>query len=149
MDPNNPIVKLCGEGMAAEAEGRRADAKALFEQAFAASRDDYEASVAAHYVARHQPTAELELEWNRIALERAERVGDERVRELYASLYLNFAHSLEKLGQPATACEHYRRAARHLEDLPEGPYARLVRTGVTGGQARTCAVAGPVQPASP
>jgi hypothetical protein len=53
MDPNNPIVKLCAEGMRAEGDGRFDDARDLFMQAWSASQDDYEACVAAHYVARH------------------------------------------------------------------------------------------------
>jgi hypothetical protein len=146
MDPDNPVAKLCVAGMAAEGEGRAADAKALFEQAWTASRDDYDACVAAHYLARHQPSVEQELSWNRIALERADRVGDERVREFYASLYLNLAHSLEKLGQTAAAFERYSEAARHLESVPDGPYARLVRTGVMAGQARTRAASPDAEP---
>jgi tetratricopeptide (TPR) repeat protein len=138
MDPNNPIVKLCAAGMAAEAEGRKDDAKALFERAWETSGDDFEACVAAHYVARHQPTPADELEWNRIALTRADRVGGERVQAFYASLYLNFAHSLEKLGRTAEACAQYARAAIELERLPDGPYAALVRSGVAAGQRRTC-----------
>ena len=82
MDPNNPVVQLCAAGMQAESEGRSADAKALFEQAWSESRDDFEACIAAHYVARHQPTPDDELDWNRKALERAELVGDDRVAEL-------------------------------------------------------------------
>jgi tetratricopeptide (TPR) repeat protein len=138
MDPNNPVVKLCAAGMAAEAEGRKDDAKALFERAWETSRDDFEACVAAHYVARHRATPEDELEWNRLALERADRVGDERVEAFYASLYLNFAHSLEKLGRAAEACSQYARAADELERLPQGPYADLVRSGVAAGRRRTC-----------
>jgi len=137
MDPNNPVVKLCAAGMAAEGEGRRADAKALFEQAWAVRTDDFEACIAAHYVARHQETLEAELAWNREALTRAGAVADERVRGFYPSLYLNLAHSLERLGQIATAREHYSLAAARLADLPDGPYAGLVRTGVTAGIART------------
>jgi hypothetical protein len=38
MDADNPIVTLCAAGMTAEAEGRPGDAKALFEQAWEASR---------------------------------------------------------------------------------------------------------------
>jgi hypothetical protein len=143
VDANNPIVKLCAAGMAAEGEGRSAAAKALFEQAWAESRDDYEACIAAHYVARHQATAAEELEWNRVALERADRVGDERVLGFYASLYLNYAHSLERLGRMADACANYARAAIELERVPEGPYARLVRMGVTAGRQRTCPSDGP------
>jgi tetratricopeptide (TPR) repeat protein len=138
MDPNNAVVKLCAAGMAAEAEGRNDEAQALFERAWEASCDDFEACVAAHYVARHQATPAEELAWNQIALERADRVGDARVQTLYASLRLNLGHSLEKLGRSAEACAQYTRAAIELERLPEGPYARLVRVGIAAGKRRTC-----------
>ncbi len=141
MDPNNPVARLCAAGMAAEAEGRAADAKALFEQAWAESRDDFDACIAAHYVARHQPTAAAELEWNSKALERADRVGDERVRAFYPSLYLNLAYSLEKLGRTAEACEVYATAAARLEGQPDTPYMKLVRGGVAAGRTRTCPAA--------
>jgi tetratricopeptide (TPR) repeat protein len=136
--PDNPVVKLCAAGMAAEGEGRGADAKALFEQAWESSRDDYEACIAAHYVARHQATPEATFEWNERALRRAETVGDDRVRGFFPSLYLNYAHSLEQLGRTAEACRHYGLAAAWLDDLPPGGYADLVRGGVTAGQRRTC-----------
>jgi tetratricopeptide (TPR) repeat protein len=138
MDPNNPVVKLCAAGMAAEGEGRSADAKALFQQAFAESRDDFEACIAAHYVARHQATAAAELDWNRTALQRADLVGDDRVQGFYPSLYLNLAHSLEKLGRSAEACELYSTAAARLEDEPDTPYTRLMRSGVAAGRQRVC-----------
>jgi hypothetical protein len=140
MDPNNPVVKLCAAGMAAEGEGRAADAKALFEQAWSESRDDFEACVAAHYVARHQPTVDAELDWNARALERADRVGDDRVRSFYPSLYLNLAHSLEKVGRTAEACELYATAEARLEEQPDTPYMRLVRSGVAAGRKRACTV---------
>jgi tetratricopeptide (TPR) repeat protein len=137
VDPNNPIVALCAAGIAAEGEGRPAAAKALFEQAWAESRDDFDACVAAHYVARHQATTDDELEWNRRALEHAERVSDERARGFYASLYLNLAHSLEKLGRIAEARELYESAAVQAANLPDDPYARLVRMGIAAAQERT------------
>jgi tetratricopeptide (TPR) repeat protein len=138
MDPSNPIVQLCVAGIAAEGEARPEDARALFEQAWAQSRSDYEACIAAHYVARHQPTPEQELEWNRIALERAGRADAASVQGWHASLYLNLAHSLEKLGRLTEACEHYLLADRALASLTDGPYAQLVRIGVTAGRRRTC-----------
>lgn len=138
MDPNNPVVKLCAAGMTAEGEGRGADAKAMFEQAFAESRDDFEACIAAHYVARHQATAEDELDWNLRALQRANLVGDERVRGFYPSLYLNLAHSLEKVGRTGEACELYTTAAARLEGQPDSPYTQLVRSGIAAGRQRTC-----------
>jgi tetratricopeptide (TPR) repeat protein len=137
MDPNNPVMQLCAAGMTAEAEGRGADAKALFEQAWEESRDDFDACVAAHYVARHQATLDDELDWNRKALERANLVADDRVRGFYPSLYLNLAHSLEKLGRTAEAREFYATAADWLESQPDSPYLRLVRSGIAAGQQRT------------
>jgi hypothetical protein len=139
MDATNPAVKLCSAGMQAEGEGRPADAKALFEQAWQQSRDDYEACIAAHYLARQQSTVSKEYEWNRVALERAERVADGRVAAFFPSLHLNLAHSFEKLGRLNEAREYYGRAAAGLDVLGDSPYARLVRAGVTAGQARTSA----------
>ncbi len=54
MNLDNPVIKLCAEGTRAEFEGRIEDARTLYMQAWEASKDDYEACVAAHYVARHQ-----------------------------------------------------------------------------------------------
>jgi len=138
MDPDNAVVKLCAAGMAAEGEGRKADAKALFEQAWNTSRDDYDACIAAHYVARHQATPEATFEWNERALKRAQAVDEDRVRDFLPSLYLNYAHSLEQLGRTREACAQYGLAAARLDDLPPGGYAQLVRGGVTAGQRRTC-----------
>lgn len=138
MDPENPVVKLCAAGMAAEGEGRGADAKALFEQAWDSRRDDFEACIAAHYVARHQATPEATFEWNERALQHAQAAGDERVRGFFPSLYLNYAHSLEQLGRTREACSYYGLAAARLDDLPPGGYGQLVRSGVSAGQRRTC-----------
>ena len=54
--PDNPVVALCAEGMAVE--GDREQARALFTRAWAIHRDDYEASIAAHFLARHQTTSQ-------------------------------------------------------------------------------------------
>lgn len=142
MDPNNPVVKLCAAGMQAESDGRSADAKALFQQAWSESRDDFEACIAAHYAARHQPTPDDELDWNRKALARADLVGDDRVRSFYPSLYLNLAHSLEKLGRTVEACELYATAESRLEGQPDTPYVQLVRSGIAAGRLRTCPIVG-------
>ena len=86
-DATNPVVALCADGMAIE--GDRAAARALFEQAWSIRRDDYDACVAAHFLARHQPTPELTLYWNALAVQHAESVQDGRADGLFASLYLN------------------------------------------------------------
>lgn len=137
MDSNNPVVKLCAAGMQAEAEGRPGEARDLFNQAWAASQDDYEACVAAHFVARHQDNLQEMLRWNQEALARANAVRDERVGSFYPSLDLNLGYSYETLGNRAEAQRHYELAAAKIEILSPGPYGDLVRDGVARGLERT------------
>jgi len=136
MDPDNPVVKLCAEGMKAEAEGRNDDAHALFMEAWSGSKDDFEACVAAHYVARHQPNPEESLRWNWEALNRAGLAGDDRVRSFYPSLYLNLGHCHEKLGNLAEARRCYDLAAERIGDLPAGHYREMVESGIAKGRRR-------------
>jgi tetratricopeptide (TPR) repeat protein len=136
MDPDNPVVKLCAEGMQAETQGRNEAALELFTQAWEASRDDYEACVAAHYLARQQTTPQDVLRWNQEALQRAEAVGDGRVEGFYPSLYLNMGYSYEVLGNHAEATCYYQLAEASVEALPEGPYGDLVRDGIARGLQR-------------
>ncbi|MEU8779868.1 hypothetical protein [Streptomyces sp. NPDC048606] len=133
MDPHNTVVRLCAEGMAAEAEGRAVEALALFRRAWDAAGDDYEACVAAHYLARHQSTPEDTLHWNRVCLERADRVGDERVRAFYPSLHATLGRAQAELGATREARAHFEAAAARLDDLPPGPYAEWMRLRVAEG----------------
>lgn len=136
MDPNNPVVKLCAEGMQAEFAGRLDDASALFMRAWEQAQDDYEACIAAHYVARHQPSFEENLRWNQESFARAEAVGDERVRDFYPSLLLNLGHSYEILGAAAEARKYYDLAVERVDALPPGPYSDVVRRGISAAQQR-------------
>jgi tetratricopeptide (TPR) repeat protein len=111
LDPTNPVISFCLEGTRAEFEGRIAAARQLYQQAWEAARDDFEACVAAHYCARHQPDPRVSLHWNLAALAHADAVGDERVRNFYPSLYLNLGYSYELLGDLARARDYYDRAA--------------------------------------
>jgi len=77
VDPNNPVVKLCAAGMAAEGEGRRDDARVSFEQAWAQSRDDFEACIAA-------PTEVEEL--LRVGAEKARAVSGPFIEEIRAKV---------------------------------------------------------------
>jgi len=136
MDPDNPVVKLCVDGMQAEMQGRPAEARDAFLRAWAARADAFDACIAAHYVARHQETAEESYRWNAEALAQADAVGDERVRGFYPSLYLNLGHSCELLGDRAAAARYYELAEARLADVPEGPYGDVVRHGVAEGRRR-------------
>ena len=110
MDLGNAIIKLCLQGTQAEFEGRDEDACELYRQAWEAVRNDYEACIAAHYVARCQESPEEIFRWNRIALERANEVNDERVKDFYPSLYLNMGRSYELLGNQAEARKFFNLA---------------------------------------
>jgi tetratricopeptide (TPR) repeat protein len=136
MDPNNPVIKLCAEGMKAETEGRTDEAHILFVQAWEQSKNDYDACVAAHYVARHQKTPEEILRWNKEALDRADAVNDQRVQGFYPSLYLNMGKSYEDLGNSEEARRHYELAAAEMNNLPEGRYGDVVRGGIKRGLQR-------------
>lgn len=139
MDENNPVVKLCAEGMQAEGEGRPEVARELYERAWAMSKDGFEASAAAHYLARRQPSAEEAFRWNKEALERADAAvaaADERVEGFYPSLYLNMGKSHEDLGDLGGARRCYETAAKKAEDLPDDGYGTLVRRGIKGGLSR-------------
>lgn len=111
MDLDNPVVKLCIAGTQAEFDERFDDACALYRQAWEAAQDDYEACIAAHYMARCQQSPADSLRWNQEALEHARRVGDERVEGYYPSLYLNMGRSYEALGNLAEAQRYYQMAA--------------------------------------
>ncbi|GGZ30136.1 hypothetical protein GCM10010387_24570 [Streptomyces inusitatus] len=137
MNPENPVVRLCARGMRAEAEGRADEAAGLFLRAWEAAEDDYEACVAAHYLARHQPTAEETLRWNQECLDRADRVGDERVRPFYPSLHGTMGRAWLDLGDAVRARAHFEAAAARLDDLPPGQYAEWLRLCVARGLRAT------------
>ena len=134
IDPTNPVVALCAEGIARE--GTPAEARRLFEQAWAIRRDDYDAAIAAHFIARHQLTPADVLHWNALAVRHAEAVPNGRAAELMASLYLNLGDAHANVGDVAAGAEAVRRAADHLAALPPGGYREFVAMGIRRLAAR-------------
>jgi hypothetical protein len=128
IDGDNSVVRLCAEGMAID--GDPAAAAALFRQAWDARRDDYEASIAAHFLSRHQPTPFEVLHWNRIAVQHAEAVVDDRAKPLFASLYLNLGDSALALGFTAEATVAADRGVAALQWLPPDGYRQFVSLGL-------------------
>jgi hypothetical protein len=143
IDSTNPVVALCAAGMAAE--GTPAEARRLFDRAWAARRDDYDAAVAAHFLARHQPTPAKALHWNALAVRHAEAVADGRAAGFLASLYLNLGDAQANVGDTVAAAESARRAAAHLVALPAGGYREFVALGVRRLAARV-GVSGETEP---
>jgi hypothetical protein len=125
----NPVVRLCARGM-------MTGDVALFEQAWAMRGDDFEACVAAHYLARHQPTPEAALEWNTLALRHAQAAEVERVRGFFPSLHLNLGKSYEDLGDPVAAAHHYELATEAVGELPDDGYAAMIRRGAASARKR-------------
>lgn len=107
----NLALQLCIQGTEAEFQHRPDDARALYQQAWNSATDDYEACIAAHYVARFQDTPEETFRWNQEALNRADAVNDERVKAFYPSLYVNMGKSYEELGKVEEAKRFYALAA--------------------------------------
>jgi tetratricopeptide (TPR) repeat protein len=135
-DANSPVVKLCAQGIAAEMAGRVEEAAELYQQSWVARANDYDACIAAHYVARVQSTPQEALRWNREALRYAEAANDARVEAFYPSLYLNLGKAHEDAGNKEEAKKFYRLAEGKSATLPEGAYADTVRRGIAKGLER-------------
>jgi hypothetical protein len=129
-DPDNPVVALCAAGMAVEGDPEQA--LALFERAWSSRRDDYDASIAAHFLARHQPTMADTLAWNERALRHATTVTDGRTVEFLASLYLNVGDSYLAVGRLTDAATAAELAHANVSVLPAGGYRDFVERGIRG-----------------
>ena len=123
---DNPVVRLCVAVTQAEFAGRLDVARRLSWQAWQIARDDYEACIAAHYVARYQDSKEGMLHWNRKALECAEAVNDGRVEAFYPSLYLNLGQACENTGD-MSAAQYYYALAAEMGMVHESPSPLVTR----------------------
>lgn len=135
IDPTNEIVKLCVKGIEAEAAGDSDYARQLSQEAWDKASNDFEAFIAAHYLARHQ-NPEGALKWNMEALIRATGMKDDNIRSHLPSLYLNVARSFEELKDPAGAVGYYNLAADNCVHLPPGPYGEMIKSGIQEGLRR-------------
>jgi len=134
-DPENPVVKLCSEGMMAEAEENDA-AKVLFEKAWTIASDDFEKFIAAHYIARHQHDKAENLKWNKLSLAHAIAADDEAIKSCYPSLYLNVGKSYEDIGDHSAAKQNYLTAKSYISYLPDDGYGRMITAGIDAGISR-------------
>jgi tetratricopeptide (TPR) repeat protein len=136
-DPNNKVVKLCAEGMQAEAEGKIEHAHSLFRQAWDIAENDFEAFTAAHYLARNQKDPKDVLKWNLESLARANKIADESMNASYPSLYLNIGKSYEQLNDVKEANKNYQFAADYSSFLPPGKYSDMIKSGIATALTRT------------
>lgn len=137
LDTSNPVIQLCDQGMAAETEGDTAVAARLFQQAWELSSNDYDRAVAAHYLARHQPTDVDVLHWTRVAVQNAEQADRTQTSELLPSLYLNLAASYVRAQDFDAAQRTYFQAADTLHSITDLTYAASIRIAIATGLQAT------------
>lgn len=111
MDLSSPTARLCAAGTRAEFARDIDDARSLYGRAWDAAVDDYDASIAAHYIAHLEPDPHEALRWNLVALERGRL--DSRTESFMGSLLVSLGGSYESLGEAAEAERYFAQAAEH------------------------------------
>ncbi len=122
-NPNNNIIKICMEGMAAEEKGKPGEAGRLFMQAWNEATNDFEKFIAAYYVARHQNSIPDKLKWLETTLQFALKINNDTVKGAFPSLYLNIAKCYEDLSDPDNAKKNYELAISFKDKSSDkGPF---------------------------
>lgn len=133
-NPSNAIVQLCLQGMGMEEKGKPGEAGKLFLQAWNEATNPFEQFLAAHYLARHQPTVSDKLKWLETALQFALEINNDAVKSAFPGLYLNIAQCHEELGDLVNAKNNYELAAS-FKDKPsdKGPFYHGTRADLQVG----------------
>lgn len=122
-NPNNPIVKLCLQGMMMEEKNNPQETSKLFLQAWNEARDDFEKFLAAYYLARHQKETSDTLKWYQTALQFAIASKEDFVKSAFPALYSNIATCYEKMGDEAKATKNKQLAESFNDKIYDtGPF---------------------------
>ncbi len=113
MNVNDPIIKLCIDGSAAEFKRDINLSKRLYKQAWDKAETPYQKCIAAHYMSRNLRDPEEELAWNIKALNYAKSAAKKEVDNFLGSLYVNLGSSYEKLHNTKNANKYYKLAEKH------------------------------------
>lgn len=133
MTSDQAIADAISRGQALEIAGDRAGAQAHYQAIWArATRtaNQYQASIAAHFMAHAQTEAEAQRMWHQRALRAAEAalaLGDERMRAFLPSLHANLAEVSLRLGRRAQARAHLDQAHASEAALHDDGYGRMMR----------------------
>lgn len=107
--------------------------------------DAFHRCVLAHYMADTQDDPRQELTWDLRALQAADALTDERVKEhhaslairgFYPSLHLNLAEDYRKIGDVPAAKSHLRLAETYAGELNDDAYGGGVRAALDRCAAR-------------
>lgn len=131
---NNPIVKLCLQGIGMEKIDKSEDASKLFLQAWDDATYDFEKFISAYFVARHQKKASDRLKWLKTALEIAVQMNDASVKSAFRPLYSSLAKYSEEIGDLEDAKKYHEMAAS-FDDTPSdtGPFYHGTRADLQVG----------------
>jgi hypothetical protein len=110
MDLDSRTALLCIEGTRAEFDRRIDAARSLFLAAWEARADDYDAAMAAHYVAHLETDPTEALRWHVLALEHARL--DDRSAEFIGSLLVSLGGAFETVGDAAEAERYFWLASQ-------------------------------------
>ena len=137
-DPNNPIVKLCLQGIALEEKGKPEEASRVFLQAWNEATNDFEKFIAAHYIARHQANVIDKLKWLETALQFALKINNDSITGAFPSLYLNIAKCYEDLHDPDKALKNYDLSASFANaPSDKGPFYHGTKADLKVGDLLT------------
>jgi tetratricopeptide (TPR) repeat protein len=137
-NPNNPVIKLCIQGMELEGKGNPEEAGRLFLQAWNEATNDFEKFTAAHFVARHQKNVPDKLKWLESALQFALKINNDAVKGAFPSLYLNIAKCYEDLGDLDNAKKNYELKDSFIDKMPDkGPFYHGTKADLQVGDLLT------------
>jgi hypothetical protein len=136
------IMARIGKGIELRTMGERAAARRLFSDVWAEIGPEGDAlhrCALAHSMADAQDDPLEELRWDLVALEAADSVTDDHVREagipatiraFYPSLHLNLGDVYRRLGDVERAADHLTLGRAAVEALPDDGYGRMITGGL-------------------
>lgn len=137
-NPNNPIVKLCLQGMDMEAKEQPEAAGRLFEQAWNEAANDFEKYLAAYYLARLQKNVPDKLQWLQTTLQLALTINTGSVMSALPNLYSNIAQCYEALNDQENATKNHAFATSFTGKLYDsGPFYHGTRADLKEGDLLT------------
>ena len=137
-NPHNNVIKLCIQGMAAEENGDRNEARSKFLQAWNESTDDFEKFTAAYYVARSQTDVRNKLEWFETALQAGLKIDDVTVKSAFPAIYSNIAKCFEELSELENAKKNHELAnSFSAKPSDDGPFYHGTRADLQIGDLLT------------